>query len=265
MRRFLLSCRMRIGTARSQYVVTSNRARAYVAGSKCAATPARIKRTGEDRRFFWDVVAPGARPGVPGGLLSAWWLWERIAQRLWPAFVAPGSPHGLLRIRTTAYRGRPIDLPDSTHIDRGATVCELHCANDALLNFSRCSSAVYAAGRDDLRAIANWLIQYEAEVAALYGLTLLGAAAARLGFYRRSMSLTWRAKAERLFMNGLLALYSVDGVARLKRGRTLIALPEEIWMSRQDFLRKYGAPNPVSAYKAVSMTSHLHLAKPSAR
>jgi hypothetical protein len=120
-------------------------------------------------------------------------------------------------------------------------VCELHCDNDAILNFSRQSSSIYAAGRGELIAIANWVRQSESGVKAIFGVTLLGAAAARLGFYRRAMR-PRGARARRLFMNGLLALYSIDGVARLKRGGTLSAWPQEIWMSHAELLRRYGSP-----------------------
>lgn len=218
-----------LGTARGRVVLRP----------RPPATPARTKGN-ENGTFFWDVVAHGTRPGVAGGLLSAWWLWERLAHRLWPTFVVPGSPYGLFRIRVTVYRGRPIDLPDCIRIDRGATICELHCDNDALLNFLRQSSAIYAAGRSELAAIANWVIQSETYIEAIFGVTLLAAAAARLGFDRRTMASARRAKADRLFMNGLLVLYSTDGVARLKRGRTLKMPPQEIWMSRGELLRRYG-------------------------
>ena len=126
--------------------------------------------------------------------------------------------YGLLGIRLTVYRGKPIDLLDSTHIDAGAMVCELHYENNAILGFCRRSSAIYAVGRRELSAIADWLIQSDTHAEAVFGVTMLGAAAARLGFYRRPVPLTRRERANRLFMNGLLALYSVDGVPRLKRG-----------------------------------------------
>jgi hypothetical protein len=41
-------------------------------------------------RTFWNVVAYGARAGTPGGLLTASWVWERIAAKIW--FTAPGAP-----------------------------------------------------------------------------------------------------------------------------------------------------------------------------
>ncbi len=136
------------------------------ASARCQATPAdspggvaRITRVRKRRTPFWNTVAYGARPGVPGGLLSAWWAWEKVANRVWPSFVVPGSPHGLLRIRMAAYQGKPIRLIDSTVVDTGAMVCELHCDSGAVLNFLQHSSAIYAAGRGELAAIAHWLVQ----------------------------------------------------------------------------------------------------------
>ena len=214
-----------------------------------AATAAMGKVERKHAGLFWEIVACGARPGGPGGLLSGWWLWERIARRLWPTFVAPGSPCGVFRIRVNRYRGKPINLPDSTHIDRGAMICEVHCDNEALLSLSRQNSDIYVAGRRDLAAIANWVTHSGISIEAIYGVTLLGAAAARIGFHRRAMPSRRRARADRLFMNGLLAIYSRDGVARLKRGGTLKALPQEIWMSRAELLRRYGPQTTIRSIK----------------
>lgn len=190
---------------------------------------------------FWKVVAFGAHPGIPGGLLTGWWLWELLGARLHPTTVVPGSPFGLFRIRLERYHGRPIELADSA-VTEGTPICELHCDNRAVLRFTQASSAIYRAGRMELRAIANYLVESNVPFEAIHGVTLLGAAAARLGFHRRAMPLTGWTRAVRLFMNGLLALYNVDGVARLKRGRTLHAAPEEIWMSRAELLGIYADP-----------------------
>lgn len=192
---------------------------------------------------FWKVVAFGAHPGIPGGLLTGWWLWERVGGRLHPTLVVPESPFGLFRIRIETFHGQPIQMADSILAD-GATICELHCDNRAVLQFTRKSSAIYRAGRMELRAIADYLVQSDVRVDAIHGVTLLGAAAARLGFHRRPLPLTRWTRAVRLFMNGLLALYNVDGVSRLKRGRTLRAAPVEIWMSREELLRSYASSGP---------------------
>ncbi|MGH7815411.1 MAG: YkoP family protein [Candidatus Binataceae bacterium] len=185
---------------------------------------------------------------MPGGLLTAWWLWDRFSLWMWPTFVVPSSPKGLLRVRLTTHRGRPFELPDSARIERGAALLEIHCDNQAVLEFTRRSAAIYVAGRAEMAAIAAWVEQSDARVEAIHGTTMLGAASARLGFHRMAVASTWRARADRLFMNGLLALYNVAGVARLTRGRTLKVLPEEIWMSRAELLQRYGtaaAPSPM--------------------
>lgn len=237
------------------------------------ASPVRARDFGSRRKheLFWRVVAHGAHPGVPGGLLMGWWLWEQFARRLWRTFVPPGSPYGMLRIRLSKYHGKSIDLPDSTHISRGAMVCEVHCDNSALWAFARQNSDIYAAGRRELAALANWVIKSEVPIEALYGVTVLGAAAARLGFHRRAMSSGRRARADRLYMNGLLALYSHDGVSRLERGRTLRALPQEIWMSRAELLRRYGPNTHVRSITALRLditspsSSHSRLTSPNAQ
>jgi YkoP domain len=254
MRRSLHSNLIRIGArpARPPAAPSYSRpAREFEFGGGRAVSPLGARSTRKIRRIFWDTVAYGARPGIPGGLLGGWWLWERISDRLWPAFIVPGSPYRLLKVRPVRYRGRPIKLPDSNYIDSGVMICELHCNNAAVLEFVRNSPAIFAAGRAELAAIADWVIQSGSEVAAIFGFTMLGAAAARLGFRRRAASPTWRARADRLFMNGLLALYSVDGAARLGRGRTLKAFPEEIWMSRAELLRRYGAQRPALVRRAT--------------
>lgn len=243
---------------------------ATVEGAQRASRPGSGEGASKGGISFWDIVGRGARPGAPGGLLIGWWLWERLARRLWPSFVAPGSPYGALRIRVAKYRGAPIDLPDSTHVERGALVCELHCDNEALLSFSRRHLDLYAAGRRELSAIANWVINSDNYIEAIYGVTLLGSAAARLGFHRRAMPARRRARADRLYMNGLLALYSLDGVVRLKRGHTLRELPQEIWMSRAELLQRYGPSTTAGSIRApepdVTSRSRPHLAnaKPAA-
>jgi hypothetical protein len=233
------------------------------------ASPVRVRGSDGWRKheLFWRIVAHGAHPGEPGGLLTGWWVWEQIAKRLWPTFVPPDSSYGLLRIRISKFHGRPVDLADSIHIKRGALICEVHCDNSALLAFASQNIDVYEAGRSELTALANWVIRSKIHVEALYGVTLLGAAAARLGFYRRAMSAARRARADRLYMNGLLALYSHDGVSRLERGRTLQALPQEIWMSRAELLRRYGPNAPIRSITALrpDIASRSGLTSPNAK
>ena len=192
-------------------------------------------------RGFWYAMGYGSRAGRPGGLLlSGWWMWERFAVCLWPTFVPPECPHGTLKIRIVISDRPQVCLPDCSVIRPGARIIELHCNNPKVLSLARAGACMLAACRSDLTGIAAWLKREGDEIEAIFGVTLLGAGAARLGFCRKNLPLTLRVRAERLFMNGLLALYNKDGIRRLARGKTLTASPQEIWMSRQELLRRYG-------------------------
>src|SRR5271156_2823619 len=49
------------------------------------------------------VGAARTQPGLPAGLLRAWPLWERTAQRLWPRTPIPGARYGILCVHFTTY------------------------------------------------------------------------------------------------------------------------------------------------------------------
>jgi hypothetical protein len=189
--------------------------------------------------LFWHLVAANSRPGQARGLLTGWWLWEQIAKQAWPSQAIPEAPAGLLRVRLIRYRGPALGLPDDTQIKPGAVIGELHCENLGFLQ-AMFGGPVSTAIRGDLAALARWTARGAISFEALYGFTLLGAGAARLGFYRRQVPITWRGRANRLFMNGLIVLYHPDGIRRLERGRTLSAPPVEIWLSRAQLLHLYG-------------------------
>jgi len=209
-----------------------------------------IGTTGEHRlsaarrkeRRFWRLVAANSRAGRPHGLLVGWWLWERLSQRLWPSLEVPGAPYGFLKLRIVRYHGQAIVLPCGSPVLSGAQVAQIHCDNQRLLNLQYSGGSLVAAGRADLRAIAQWIDRNQPDVVALYGYTVLHAGAARLGFHCHRPPFTARLRAERLFMNGLLAIYNRNGVERLRRGRTLTAEPAEIWMSRTELMRRYLPP-----------------------
>jgi hypothetical protein len=216
-------------------------------------------------RRFWYTMGYRSRTGRSGGLLSGWWMWERFAVSLWPAFVPPDCPHGTLKIRMVIFDRPQMCLPDSNVIRTGTRVVELHCNNPKILSLARAGECMLATCRSDLAGIAAWLKRDGDEIEAVFGVTLLGAAAARLGFYRKDLPLTLRVRAERLFMNGLLALYNKDGVGRLARGKTLTASPQEIWMSRQELLRRYGADKnspDSSRFQPIAPSSSRGHAKP---
>jgi YkoP domain len=122
-------------------------------------------------------------------------------------------------------------------------VGELHCDNLAILHLVRAKQNPYRACRDDLRRLAGWLepVDPQRYIEAFYGVTLLGVAAARLGFFVLARPSSLETRLDRWFMTGLLLLYTIDGMDRLDRGATLRTPPREVWLTRRELERRYGA------------------------
>ncbi|HEY7831996.1 MAG TPA: hypothetical protein VIG30_00410 [Ktedonobacterales bacterium] len=182
------------------------------------------------------------RAGQARGFLRFWPIWERIMLFFLPAQAIPGAPHGVLLIHLGRYHGRPIDLPDGTHIGRGDRIAELHMNNRVMASYTQ----AWRLARDfaaDLRALAVWLDASDpaGDVRALFGLTILSRALPRFGFTLRRRRVSPIAWGDRLFMRGLLTLYSAGGLERLRQGTTYASgYPQEIWLSRGELRRRYG-------------------------
>jgi hypothetical protein len=189
--------------------------------------------------------ASGTGSGRPRGFLRFWRLYERLSLRVLRPRPIPGAPTGIFLVRFTRSHTRPIELPDGTRVARGDLVAELHLRNAVVPQLaSRDGAFALLRGMaGDLGALAAWSRDpaFPAQVRALYGVTLLGRAATRLGFTTRERPRTIMAWFDRLFMTGLLALYSPDGLARLRRGTTYGSYPLEVWMSRDELAGRYGA------------------------
>ncbi|MGH7915370.1 MAG: YkoP family protein [Candidatus Binataceae bacterium] len=210
-------------------------------GDEAAAAP-RQRVAFEPASFFWKVTAHGTEPGRPRGLLLAWPRWERFAHSIWPTQKIPGSPQDLLHVRMVPYQGESLTLPDGTEIQPGMTVGELHCNNQAMLELVRNNGNPYRAMRDDLRSLARWISQpgFDINVEAFFGITLIANAAARIGFSVRARPMNLRLRLDRIFMTGLLLLYTIDGLTRIDKGTTSHSYPREVWLSRRELLRRYG-------------------------
>jgi hypothetical protein len=196
----------------------------------------------------WRLAA-GTGAGRARGFLRFWPLYERVMLAIFRPHPIPAAPYGLLLVRFTRYQGRPIALPDGTHVARGDLVGEVHIHNAVVpdLASDRGAFELLRMFRGDLRALAAWATRpdFPAEMRALYGLTILSRGGARLGFTLRSRPRTLVTRLDRFFMTGLLALYSPQGTQRLNRGTTYGDDPQEIWMSRGELLRRYGRhPTP---------------------
>jgi hypothetical protein len=175
--------------------------------------------------------------------LRVWPLWERLARRIWPTVPIPNAPHGVLDVYFGRYHGEPVVLPDGTPIRPGDRVIEIHTNNLLVLDAVRSSRwRILPAMAGDLRALAAWVTQpdFAPDVQAIYAVTVLGRGAAWLGFHLRDRPPGPRARLDRLFMAGLLAIYTSEGFERLSHGKTFGPYPQEIWMSRAELLRRYG-------------------------
>lgn len=207
---------------------------------RLAGTTRRLTQS-ENASLAWRIIAGGTKPGEAHGLLRAWPGWEQLAKLLWPVHEIPNAPYGLLCIRITRYRGEQVVLPDHTIIAPGTILGELHCNNRAILELVRQRSNPFAACRQDLTSLSNWILQDRRgrQIEAFYARTILTRAASRLGFTVREKPITLRRRLEKFFFKGLLLLYNQEGLARIQHGGTANTYPADAWISRRELLRRY--------------------------
>lgn len=184
-----------------------------------------------------------------------WPLWERVAHRLWPAVDIPGSKHNLFGLHFTAYCGPNFTLPDGTEIARGDIIGELHL-NNQMFMAALAGPAGSATGsekwaivpmfREQLRELAAWTESgsLPGPIKAIYGVTIMGRGAVRVGFTIRPRKRSIVAAFDRLFLDGLMILYTPEGQERMMLGKTVNDQAAEAWMSIGELGRRYGADRP---------------------
>lgn len=200
----------------------------------------------ERRLLQWAIG--NSRYGRPCRILRVWPVWERIARRLWPVVEVPNTTYAVLGLHFTHYEGEPFTFPDGTQISEGDLVGEIHIDNQALIRAMRESRGMdkfqsLTVFREELSFLARWSREpdFPSPIKGVYGLSLLSRGAVRLGFIIRPSKPGAQARLDRLFMNGLLVLYTPEGVRRLRRGRTASEHPGQAWMSMEELHRRYGS------------------------
>jgi hypothetical protein len=155
----------------------------------------------------------------------------------------------------TNYGGPNFTLPDGTEIAQGDTIGQLHLNNQmfvAALSGPAGSAtgsqkwAIVPLFREQLRELAAWTESggLSEPIEAIYGVTVLGRGAIRLGFTMRPRKRSILAAFDRLFLDGLMILYTPEGQERMMLGKTVNDQSAEAWMSIGELRRHYGAGPP---------------------
>lgn len=192
----------------------------------------------------WWRLAFRSHSGQARGFLRFWPLWEWLTLRVMPHQAIPNAPYHLFEVQFTHVDAKPITLPDGTHIKRRDPVVILHINNRVLSRIVDETTPWQQLRmmRDDLRALAQWVERggFPDDIRAIYGYTLLGRAASRLGFTLRRRPSSIRTRLDRFFLMGIMVLYHPGGRERLQRGTTYDTEPVETWMSLGELRRRYG-------------------------
>ncbi|HEY8812729.1 MAG TPA: hypothetical protein VIO86_09590 [Candidatus Dormibacteraeota bacterium] len=171
-------------------------------------------------------------------MLALWQHWEPYAMRAWR--VVPVRPGAILQFGRSPFRGKSTVLADGTRVLTGDTILHLHLDNPALerLQVSEGRGLWHLARvlASDLDHLARRVRSGElGEVQALRGVTVLAAAAGRLGFEVRPLAPGLATAAVRQVAALVLVAYDQHGLERLDRG---LPWPGEIWMSRDALLSR---------------------------
>lgn len=152
----------------------------------------------------------------------------------------------VLRVRVTRYRGRPLTLGDATPIRQGDPIGDIHLDNERVAAFhdggrrSRWAGLAFRrAFHASLLALAEQALtspRYQA-VRAFTATTIFHEGTDLMGFETRPVPSRWGARLVAAYERSLLAHFHPLG--RRRPGRYRFGEARQIWISRDDLIRRY--------------------------
>lgn len=154
---------------------------------------------------------------------------------------------GTINVELRRYRGRPLEIDDGGEIKPGDLVIEIHLNKVWFLHRRKATNSpaevfweLVSAFSDDLKYLAQQLVdgKFSPEIKAIHGVTLLHAAARRVGFTVLELPDSLWKHLCRFYLTGLMQTYHWQGAERLAAGTKPLVV-KELWMSRLKLLEKY--------------------------
>ncbi|GIO96745.1 hypothetical protein J14TS5_18310 [Paenibacillus lautus] len=178
---------------------------------------------------------------------SSWMIWERIFSFISRFRSSHISRFGICTVMIKKHRGECIVCEDSTVIQNGDLVGELHLDNETILKLIRSEGPDRAAlkiARLARKSMLQISRAYEgqsefSEVSALVGITLLHRGLTHgLGFEHQAMKPDLFQKLTTSYLRMLLSVMHPDGKSRIDR-RTELLVPMMLIHTRSSLMKRF--------------------------
>ncbi len=187
----------------------------------------------------------------PRFILAFWPVADRLLRAIQHIRPLRADDSGIIRYSIRCYKGTTRLLNDGSEVRTGDTIIELHLNNAWFerrrrlhLSASQSPQVFLGCFAKDLHLLAEQIANgVFGNIAALHGITLLDAAARRLGFQIDELPDGLWKRGARFYMAGLMRVYHLRGdeVSELKEKTWE---PKAVWFSRTALLTRYGPKNP---------------------
>lgn len=203
------------------------------------------------RRLGFELVPLGALQEERSWVRKIWAWREGVFTRRYRVETVPAPDGGppVLRVGRAVYRGPVLEGPDAAPpIRPGAPMAEIHFQNYTLGQASGGRAGglrAWARVGQSMPQLGQWVAQDPtlADAALVGGVTVLdvGRAVERLGFHRQEMG-GLAMLPMRFYLVVLMVVFHRQGLGVLRRLARL--KPVLIYMTRQEFLARYGPRTP---------------------